>query len=162
MDHVFLNYGSWWTFLAKKSNFDFWHQMTFVQRNLNSWFLIDAFSEASLNLWMDSWGPLELIESHFEVLAHSQMKISLWRPQSIKTLICHGIVQSFAWFLMVGISWSLWTTWSVEDHANSWLVLCMNIWDGNPNVGTQLNKHLILYFKDRLVIHINTHTHMKC
>ena len=54
MDHIFLNNRSWWKLLSKKSNFDFWSQMNFVQRNPNSWFLIDASLEAISNLRMDS------------------------------------------------------------------------------------------------------------
>ena len=141
MDHIFLNYRSWHLIFAKIPILPFVQQMKFTLWNPNFWF----WGMHSLGqLWTCEWtlGVLLSILNH--ILRYwliLRWKFPSWGLSRSKTLIlyCWGswgpkvlqIVQFFAWFLIIGLSWFLWLPWGIKDHVNLWLVLCLNV-GGKP------------------------------
>ena len=141
MDHIFLIYGSWHLIFAKIPILPFVHQMKFNRGNPNFQLCLEWIFWGNLELmnvlqwcmwppYLMSWGIGSCPDENFPLRASvdqnpNSMTVRFLRPN------CLAIVQSFVWLLVIRISWSLWLPWGVEDHVNSWLVLCLNIW-GKP------------------------------
>ena len=154
MDHISLNYRSWHLIFAKIPILPLVHQMKFNRGNHNfqlciewtfwgNFKLMNGLQWCMWPLWLMSWGIGSCPDANFSLEASDDQNPNLVTLRILRSN-CLDIVQSFAWFLMVGIFWSLWTSWSIEDHANSWLVLWLNIWGVNPNVNTiEQTSHLI-------------------